>query len=175
MKQNTKGFTLVEVILCIALLMVVITPIGYMLINQTKSTKDNQAKSIVQQNAQSAMAAFRTKCLPASFVTSVEDSGGISAMSESTADLEFSKLTIKNKYTNEITTYKYDSSIKTLTYNNSAVIDGLKIYLSPLPDTADYSNCKGLKVKIISEKPTPETGKTHKVELENQFYFRNSN
>lgn len=175
MKQNAKGFTLVEVILCIALLTVVITPIGYMLTNQAKSTKDNQAKSIVQQNAQSAMAAFRTKCLPASFITVIEDAGGISAMSESTANLEFSKLVIKNKYTNETTTYKYDSSAHSLTYNDSSVADGLKIYLTPLPDTSDYGNCKGLKVKIISEKNIAATGKTHKVELENQFYFRNSN
>ncbi len=175
MSNNNKGYTLVEVVLCVALLAIVIAPIGFMLINQSKSAKDNSNKMAVSQNAQTVMATFRTKCLPASGVSELKTLGGSNALDDSTADLEFSKLKIFNKYKNEYTTYEYNPSTKTFTYNGADIADNVTVYLSPLPDSATYANCRGLKVKINSFNTDAGTGKTHNVDLENQFYFRNSN
>lgn len=174
MKKSNAGFTLVEVIVSIAILSIIITPIGFMLINQSKSTKDNQNITFVQQNAQLAMSSFRTKCIPASSVITIENESGLSVLSESTANVQFSKLVLKNIHTGESTTYEYNSSTHTLRYNGADIATGIKVLVSPLPDTSNYANCKGLKINIESSKSDAGTKKTHNLKLENQFYFRNA-
>lgn len=174
MKNNNKGFTLVEVILCIALLAIVVLPISHMLTQQSKSSRTNRNDSTVQQQALNGMAAFRTKCIPASAVTELKDSSGLNSLNSDSAELEFSKLVIKNNYTTETTTYEYDSSTKTLECNNSYVADGVEVRISPLPAGTTYKTCKGLKVHMISSIDDTVIDKTHKVDIENQFYFRNA-
>lgn len=176
--KNSKGFTLVEVIVAVALMAIVIAPIGFMIISQSRSAKDNQDKVLVQQNTQIVMSAFRTYCIPASAVTEIRNSGGISEMSNSVSDLDFSVLKVKNNYTGEVTTYQYDSSTGTFSVKapsgSESSVSNVKLLISPLPDTADYATCKGLKISVSSEITNAGTGKTNNSALENQFYFRNT-
>jgi len=174
MKNNNKGFTLVEVTVCIALLAIVITPIGLLINQQTKTAKAKKNDATVQQNVQLVMSAFRTKCIPASSVTSITDSGGSDAHDTDTENLAFSKLVINNVHTGETTTYEYDTSSKTLMYNNTFVADNVEVLVSPLPEASTYANCKGIRVKVVSSLTDDSIKKSHSADIENQFYFRNA-
>lgn len=176
MFKNNKGFTLVEVIVSIALLAIIITPVSMMIIHQTNTTRNNKYKSMVQQNAQMAMAAFRTKCIPASGIVTLTDASGNDISMNNTANVKFSKFTVENSFAGDKTTYlctKDVDNTPVFVYSGGARIPDIDVTLSPIPDTASYDSCKGVKVSVTATALDSSTNKTYTETIENQFYFRN--
>ncbi|MCX7714959.1 MAG: prepilin-type N-terminal cleavage/methylation domain-containing protein [Clostridia bacterium] len=173
--KHDDGFTLVEVIVTISVLLIVIVPIGAFMLHNLKDSKIVYDQSEVQQNAQMVMATFREKCIPASGISVITSSSGVNSLNESTENLKFKSLTVVNSPTGETNTFEYDESAGTFKFNGASIAKGINIAVSPLPSGTTYKNCTGIKVKVTSSKNNTSIGKTQKVEIENQFYFRNAN
>ncbi|MCH5185335.1 MAG: prepilin-type N-terminal cleavage/methylation domain-containing protein [Oscillospiraceae bacterium] len=189
--RNNKGFTLIEVVLGIALTSIVLLAVGSMLVTAVVNNKDIANKSVVQQNSELALAELRTTCFDASQIMEIKDTSGHDAINE-TGRIPLGEMVIRRAVINGdnfaapseiLTFYKFDDTAHTFgfkddVYSNYGLVSQYidSIYIEPLPSdgTTTFKDCLGIEVSIKGLLKDTAIKKKSEVNVVTQIYFRNS-
>lgn len=193
--NNEKGFTLVEIIVIIAIMALLLIPIASLMISNSKGIISANQNTDLQEKALQIMSAFRTNCLYTSNVESLTLNGISSEDTIFTVDLDngfdqdsdgasFVMTVRKPTDAGYIrTVYTYDNST-----NEFSIVDDGKsmlkvsdiiVSLQPIgrKNTTQFTFREAYGVKVTVELARDLDRISKKItlkDLSNAFYFRNS-
>lgn len=193
--NNEKGFTLVEIIVIIAIMALLLIPIASLMISNSKGIISANQNTDLQEKALQIMSAFRTNCLYTSNVESLTLNGISSEDTIFTVDLDngfdqdsdgasFVMTVRKPTDAGYIrTVYTYDNST-----NEFSIVDDGKsmlkvsdiiVSLQPIgkKNTTQFTFREAYGVKVTVELARDLDRISQKItlkDLSNAFYFRNS-
>lgn len=163
--KNTKGFTLIELILVVSIVGLVIVSVGNYLITNLNSFNTDVARLDAQEETQEAMKALTTLAL---------NSSGVEAVGSSTYP-SITDITFKMPESPPDDENKIQLVGNALSSSLTGVLatDITSLTMIPIPDPertladSDYLNAQGLTITIVSQKNGQQSS------LTNQVYFRN--
>ncbi|KXG76786.1 prepilin-type N-terminal cleavage/methylation domain-containing protein [Thermotalea metallivorans] len=177
---DNKGYTLMELLLVLALVGIIMIPIGSFLIMHVKTFHQSNQQMEVQYQAQIAMNELINKAIEAKKIVAVYDknnnnvinSSQIHEISKIIFERNGDKLCIEHKTSQEgdralyygtgnWNSGQYSTAYANVVYAN--YIESLKIK----PTDGTYSSCRGIEIIIQSKKGNAE------ITIKNQIYFRN--
>lgn len=188
--KNNKGFSLVELLVVLAIAAIVLTAISTFMIMNLKSFNLSRDEGELQSQGQRAMNQLMTSLIEAEklieiegFKEAADGSKSDTAINLQSTGMNYvSKLVLQNVNTPNnlfIFVHQHDNTVDennkllwevgnsmNAGSSSSSFIEALKI--EPLPQSTTYEACKGLRVQLTLKK----NGK--RIQLENKVYFRNA-
>jgi len=178
--KSSRGFTLIELIISIAITGMVITAVSSFMIYNIKSFHRSEDQFDVQYHAQSAMNQFVDKVIGTSGILDIEFSdedaiiGKDGEYSISWVKLDNSKnapppsdeavIFFRHDKTKPAMFYGYKSLSLANTQFAYYITD---FRLKPLPDGTNFEDCRGIHISISAKKGQAS------ITVENEIYFRN--
>lgn len=190
-KNHQKGFTLIEVIVSIAIMTLILVPLCSIMITNSKSIINTNENNDLQEKALQIMSAFRTHCLYTRNVEKLTVGGTNrlsyifdSASNETTGGQSF-ELTVDKPSDTGVTrtVYSYSNAgtgIFTITDNGDTklTVEDVIVNIQPVTKKGlalSFDNAAGINVTVaLSRNNTKSNSKIELKELGNSFYFRNS-
>lgn len=179
-RLDDKGYTLMELLLVLALAGIIMIPIGSFLIMNVKTFHRSDGQMEVQYQAQIAMNELIDKAMEAKKIVAVYDknnnnvinSSQVHEVSKIIFERNSDKLCIEHKASQEgdkalyygtgnWNSGQYPTAYANVVYAN--YIESLKIK----PADGTYGSCKGIEIIIQSKKGDAE------ITVKNEIYFRN--
>lgn len=164
-KQNRNGFTLIEIVIAVAIMMLFVAMGGKFFENSIKSWQANYAKMEIQQNARIAMDEMTKTVLGASAATVIIDLAAVPASS---------KITFQVTKDTGINTHLYYLSNGTLIRQLNGVAtdvisDVTELFFAKWNSTTIPPNedPRSIYIKLVAEK------KGQKITLESYTHLRN--
>lgn len=170
-----KGFTLIEVLITLALFMVMLSLVMPIFISNFKTLNKSDTKMSISEEAQKTIDAITEKAQSAEYITDVKDSIGNDVTSISNPT-DISSFQIKSYYKDAYTTYNFSLSNGILSCEKVASETGTSIEvskyvssisISPVPYGTVFDNCKGLYITVNTS-----SGGFYET-LQSTVYFRN--
>ncbi|MFZ5353574.1 MAG: pilus assembly FimT family protein [Bacillota bacterium] len=179
--MRDKGYSLIELMLVVALIVMIMIPIGsFFFINfKTFFRADNEIET--QSQVQIAMTYFTEKAIEAKSIYSINDSAGAVVNLNSSVSVSISRIVIYNIVDANYLIYEHKDAdgdgIMDFCFaestdpnhiapaDNASYIDSIEIE----PLQGQFSSCRGIRISISSSK------KDSLSEITNDIYFRNYN
>lgn len=168
-----KGFTLVEVLIALALFIVMLSLVMPIFISNLKVLNNSDTSMSLREEAQKTIDAVTEKAMSAEFITNVKNPAGsdVTAISGST---DISTFNIVSFDKGSYTTYNFSLSNGVLNCKNenSGTSNEVSRYISsihiiPVPSGTTYGDCKGIDITVN----TSMDGLTENIQ--STVYFRN--
>lgn len=184
MKNSEKGFTLVEIILVMAIASLLLIPIFSLLISNSKSVIHTTEKADVQEKATNIMLSFQNNCMYTKSIKSCIVDGYNYMYQNTIPDNSNFTLTLLQPTSSGIDKeikYEYNAENKELHLNDSLLAKNVSIDVIPLfqkstpPSNRNFSSAIGLMLNVTILKSNTAINKTSEIKkLTNTFYFRNA-
>lgn len=182
---NSKGFTLVEMIIAVAIIGVIFIPITNFYIYNLKYFNLSNQQIEAQRQAQFAINSMVENAMGTKGLIAMESSAGTAVnIDTSTGTVEIKSISFKSLDYGTVLTYSLDeynkltltttvtdadgNTIETTTRDIAENISQIRV----TPSNDSFSKCLGLKVEVTSSLRANGT-KDVKNTVENEFYFRN--
>ncbi len=184
MIKNEKGFTVIELVLVMAISALLLIPIGSLLISNTRSIIFTTDKTDVQEKAMNVMASFRTNSTYAKAIKSLTVNGynwlyDNTIPSDSSYQMSIVRPTLSSGDKEAI--YEYDSDNKTFKLDGDLIAEDVVVDIIPLFSSSTpisdrrFETAVGIMVDVSISRENTAINRTSTInDLSNTFYFRNS-
>lgn len=167
---NKKGFTLIELIVVLAIAGIVITAVGSFLISNMKTFNVGDDQIECQHQAQLVADKIVEAAMESKGISMVKNSSGLSIGSSYSppADPEYIgeiDFTYDNK---PDVKFGFSKTSGKVSYNGNAIAGYItQLIVEPMPSGQSYTDCSGIRITVVSTK-----NQSH-IQVNNEVYFRN--
>lgn len=166
--RRKKGFTLIELIIVLALLIVVLGAVYSFFLSNTKSINSTEVNSDLQRDAETIINSINKNLMEAKSINIILDSDGSNSLNKELCNI--SKIEV-NLPSSQTAVYEVDDTNK-IYFNGNILGENIEsINISTL-DSQNFQNTRAVKVVLTLSKD--KGGEIYKYSISSSINFRNS-